>query len=258
MGALADTWFMTQRHFKAFIRQPMYVAFTLIQPMVWLFLFGQLFKQVTDLPGFGQGVGYITYLAPAVVVMSALFGAGWGGMGILEDLNGGVLDRFLVSPVHRSSLIAGRLIVQTLSTVIQAVIILLLAAVSGAHFQHVVLGTLVLMVAANLLATAIGSLSYALALVARREESIIAVSNFVLLPLQFLSTGFMAAALIPGWIRNAAAYNPVNWTLAAGRAALLASPDWGSVFAHVGYLALLVAGCGVLSTRAFRSYQRSI
>ena len=258
MRALSDTWFMTQRHFRAFVRQPMYIAFTLIQPVVWLFLFGQLFKRVTELPGFGQGVDYVTYLAPAIVVMSALFGAGWGGMAVLEDLNGGVLDRFLISPVSRGSLIAGRLIVQTLATLIQVLVILLLGALAGARFQHVLAGTLVLMVATNLLATAIGSLSYGLALTARRQESIVAVANFVLQPLQFLSTGFMAAALIPGWIQGAARFNPVNWTLTAGRGALLADPDWGRIFAHLGYLALLVVGCGVLATRAFTSYQRSI
>jgi len=190
--------------------------------------------------------------------MSALFGAGWGGMGILEDLNRGVIDRFLVSPVSRGSLIAGRLVVQTLATVIQALIILLLGALAGAEYRQAVLGALVLMVAVNLLATAIGSLSYGLALVARKEESIIAVANFVLLPLQFLSTGFMAAALIPHWIRSIAEYNPVNWTLTAGRGALLANPDWGSIAAHLGYLALLVIACGLISTRAFRAYQRSI
>jgi ABC-2 type transport system permease protein len=256
--ALTHTWYMTQRHFKAFIRQPMYVAFTLVQPVIWLFLFGQLFKRVTELPGFGSGVDYVTYLAPAIVVMSALFGAGWSGMGILEDLNRGVIDRFLVSPVSRGSLVAGRLIVQGVATVIQAVIILVLGALAGAHYEQVALGALVLLVAANLLATAIGSLSYGLALVARKEESIIAVSNFVLLPLQFLSTGFMAAALIPAWIRSVSAYNPVNWTLTAGRGASMANPDWPSVASHLGYLALLVIVCGVISTRAFRSYQRSI
>jgi len=258
MLALTHTWYMTQRHFRAFVRQPVYLAFTLIQPMIWLFLFGQLFKQVTTLPGFGQGVNYITYLAPSIVVMSALFGSGWGGMGILEDLNRGVIDRFLVSPVSRASLIAGRLIVQTIATVIQAIIILALGAIAGAQYRQAVLGALVLMVAVNLLATAIGSLSYGLALVARKEESIIAVSNFVLLPLQFLSTGFMAAALIPGWIRSVAAYNPVNWALDAGRGALMANPAWGSIAAHLGYLAVLVVACGFISTRAFRSYQRSI
>jgi ABC-2 type transport system permease protein len=258
MRVFSDTWFMTQRHFKAFVRQPMYLAFTLIQPIVWLFLFGQLFKRVTDLPGFGQGVDYVTYLAPAIVVMSALFGAGWGGMGILEDLNGGVIDRFLISPVSRSSLIAGRLIVQTLATLIQVLIILVLGALAGARYHQVVMGALVLMVATNLLATAIGSLSYGLALTARRQESIIAVSNFILTPLQFLSTGFMAAALIPGWIRSVAGYNPVNWTLTAGRGALMPQPDWGQIAAHLGYLAALVVVCGVLATRAFRAYQRSI
>jgi ABC-2 type transport system permease protein len=258
MLVLTHTWYMTQRHFKAFLRQPVYVAFTLIQPIIWLFLFGQLFRRITELPGFGQGVNYITYLAPAVVVMSALFGAGWGGMGILDDLNRGVIDRFLVSPVSRVSLIAGRLIVQTLATMIQALVILVLGAFGGATYQHVVLGTLIMLVAANLLATAIGSLSYGLALVVRREESIIGVANFVLLPLQFLSTGFMAAALMPGWMHSAAKFNPVNWTLTAGRGALLADPAWGTIAANLGYLGLLVILCGVLSTRAFRAYQRSV
>jgi ABC-2 type transport system permease protein len=155
-------------------------------------------------------------------------------------------------------LIAGRLIVQAVATVLQAAIILILGALAGAEHQQAVLGALILMVAVNLLATAIGSLPYGLALVARQEESIIAVANFVLLPLQFLPTGFMAAALIPGWIRSVAAYNPVNWTFTAGRGALPANPAWGEIAAHLGYLALLVIGCGFVATRALHSYQRSI
>jgi ABC-2 type transport system permease protein len=160
--------------------------------------------------------------------------------------------------VSRGSLIAGRLVVQTVATLIQVAIILVLGALAGARYHHVVLGTLVLMVATNLLATAIGSLSYGLALTARRQESIVAVSNFIRTPLQFLSTGFMAAALIPGWIQSVARYNPVNWTLTAGRGALLADPAWGQIGAHLGYLAALVVVCGVLATRAFHAYQRSI
>lgn len=257
MSFLTHTWYMTQRHFRAFLRQPMYVLFTLVQPMIWLFLFGQLFKQVTALPGFGA-TNYITYLAPAVVVMSALFGAGWGGLGMLNDLNRGVLDRYLVSPVSRGAIIAGRLTVQTLATVIQAAIILALGALAGAQYHQVVLGVLVMMVAANLLATAIGSLSYGLALVARQEESIVVVANFVLLPLQFLSTGFMAVVLMPNWMASVARFNPVNWTLSAGRGALGLDPQWSAIGEHLGFLAALVVVCGLLSTRAFRSYQRSI
>jgi ABC-2 type transport system permease protein len=255
VNALSDTWYMTGRAFRAFLRQPMFVAFTLIQPMIWLLLFGQLFKSITELPNFGAS-NYETYLVPSIVVMSAFFG--WGGMAILDDLKRGVLDRFLVSPVSRSSLIVGRLVVQVLAIVIQAAIILLLGLTVGASYDDVVAGVLVLMVASNLLATAIGALSYGLALVVRREESIIAASNFVLMPLQFTSTGFMALSLIPHWMQNVTKYNPVNWTLVAGRGALESSPDWGQVFENLGYLTVLMVACGWLSTRAFRSYQRSM
>ena len=86
----------------------------------------------------------------------------------------------------------------------------------------------------------------------------IAVSNFVLLPLVFLSSVFMAQALMPGWMHSAATYNPVNWAVEAGREGLAAGPDWGLVFTRMGWLALFTVICTWLATRAFRVYQRSI
>ena len=86
----------------------------------------------------------------------------------------------------------------------------------------------------------------------------IAVSNFVLLPLTFLSSVFMAQALMPEWMQSVAKYNPVNWAVEAGREGLAASPDWGVVFLRMGWLALLTVVCTWLATRAFRAYQKSI
>jgi hypothetical protein len=63
---------------------------------------------------------------------------------------------------------------------------------------------------------------------------------------------------LPGFGQGVAGYNPVNWTLTVGRGALMPQPDWGQITAHLGYLAALVVVCGVLATRAFRAYQRSI
>ena len=68
----------------------------------------------------------------------------------------------------------------------------------------------------------------------------------------------MQRDLIPGWVRSVASYNPVEWTIQAGRDALTASPDWGLVLSRAGLLAALCATCTWLATRAFRSYQRSI
>ena len=103
MTAMTQTYYMTGRHVRAFLRQPWFVAVSLVQPVIWLLLFGALFKSVTTIPGFGGNASYLDYLVPAVLVMTALFSCGWSGMGIIEDIDRGIMDRFLVSPVHRGA-----------------------------------------------------------------------------------------------------------------------------------------------------------
>ena len=81
---------------------------TLVQPVIWLLLFGALFKSVTASRA-STRPPTSTSSTPGIVVMSALFSAGWSGMAVIEDIDKGILDRFLVSPVVRGSLIIGRL-----------------------------------------------------------------------------------------------------------------------------------------------------
>jgi ABC-2 type transport system permease protein len=178
-------------------------------------------------------------------------------MAVIDDIDKGILDRFLVSPVVRQSLILGRLLNGTVIIVIQSVIIVLLALVVGARFPNM-WGIVVLIALASLLAAGVGALSTALALVSRREETVIAVMNFVMLPLTFLSTTFMQKNLIPHWIRSISAVNPVNWAVEAGRAAVLPGTNWGMVMTRLGLLAGLWALCIVVATRAFAMYQRSV
>ena len=109
-----------------------------------------------------------------------------------------------------------------------------------------------------LLGASLGALSNGMALLARKEETVTAASNFVLLPLTFLSSAFMQRDLVPGWIQTISRYNPVEWTVTAGREALTASPDWGLVLSRLGLLVALTAVCTWLATRAFRTYQRTI
>ena len=99
-------WQVCVRGLRVFVRQPAYLGMTLTQPIIWLLLFGALFKAVTEIPGF-HGGSYIDFLTPGVVVMLAVSSAGWTGMGFIEDINGGVMDRMLVAPVWRGALNAG-------------------------------------------------------------------------------------------------------------------------------------------------------
>ena len=86
MTALRQTWQVHLRYLRVFVRQPAYLGITLMQPIIWLLLFGALFKAVTEIPGF-HGGSYIDFLTPGVVVMLAVSSAGWTGMGFIEDIN---------------------------------------------------------------------------------------------------------------------------------------------------------------------------
>jgi ABC-2 type transport system permease protein len=248
---------ITARQLRAMVRQPIYVAVTLVQPVIWLLLFGALFKRVVELPGFAAD-SYVDYLTPGIVIMSALFSAGWNGMGMLNDLQRGVLDRFLTTPARRGPLVAGPLLQAVTIVLIQSLIIIGLGAVVGASFPGGVLGIAVLLVVAGLLAAAMAGLSNGLALITRQEESLVGAVQFLVLPLTFLSTVFMAPALLPGWIADVARFNPVNWAIEAGRSALSSDIDWGLVAPRMAGLAVLALLSGWYATRAFRAYQRSL
>jgi ABC-2 type transport system permease protein len=248
--------YLTGRLLRSTGRQPAFVVIMLIQPIIWLLLFGQLFKRVVELPGFASGT-YIDFLTPGVVVMTVLFTSGWAGMGFIDDMDRGVMDRMLSSPVSRMAMMVASVANQAVTIVVQGLIIVIIGLLLGASFSGGVVGVLVMLVAAVLLAAAFSSLSNGMALIVRTRESLIGFSTMLTLPLSFLSSAMMAREVAPDWIQTVSTYNPVDWTVVASREALSANPDWGAIWPRLGGL-LAVALIGVwLATRAFRSYQRS-
>ena len=224
LSIAAHTTWMTGRQLRAIARQPAYLVIMLIQPVIWLFLFGSLFRKVVELPGFGTS-SYLDYLVPGVVIMSALSASMWSGMTVLEEIDRGIMDRFLVLPLHRSAIINASAALQALTIAVQSVIIVLLGWAGGAHYAGGITGLLVLIATAVLVAIVFSAFSNTVGMLARQRETIISLSVFLLLPLTFLSTAFMTPALMPRWMRIVADCNPVNWALEAGRAAMSTTPD---------------------------------
>ena len=257
-ATLTHSWYMTLRSLRALVRQPWYIGISLSQPVIWLLLFGALFKRIVEIPGFSGGGSYLQFLTPGVLVMTALFSSGWSGMAFIEDIDRGVMDRFLVSPVRRAGLTVGALAYQGITTVIQSLIMVGLAVAVGARFPGGVGGAAVAIGGAVLLAVGFASLSNALGLLARQRETLIGAVQFVVLPASFLSAAFLQLDLAPGWIQQVARYNPVNWAAEAGRAALGANVDWGMVEWRIGLLAGFAVVCAWLGNLAFRTYQRSV
>ena len=254
---IADTWWMTHRQLKALLRQPAVIVITLVQPMVWLFLFGNLFRRVVELPGFGSS-SYLDYLVPGVVVMNAVSSSMWAGMGTIDEIERGTLNRFLITPMRRAAVLNANVIVQAVTVGFQSVLIVLIGWAAGAHYPGSALGPVVLVLASILLGTVFSAFSNVLGMTVRQRESIIGMSIFLLLPLTFLSTAFMVKDLMPGWMQTITAGNPVNWALDSARGALGSTIEWGTLLMHGAWLVALAGVLVALSTLTFRGYQRTV
>jgi len=255
-ATLTHARLLSGRSLRTLSRQPAYLLFTLVQPMVWLLLFGQLFRRVAELPGFGGN--YLDYLTPGVVVMTAMMSAGWSGTSIVQDMERGVMDRTLTSPIRRSALVTAGLAHQALVTVVQSLIMFATGLLAGARYPGGARGLLVVLACAVLVALIFAGLSNAVALLVHQQEALIAVAQFLVLPLAFLSSVMMAPALMPGWVARAARFNPVDWAAVASREALRAEPDWGLVLDRTALLAALAILMAWLAARAYRVHQRSL
>lgn len=255
--ALTHTWYVTQRYTRTAVRQPIWVLSALLQPIIWLVLFGSLFRRVVEIPGFGGG-SYVAFLTPGIVVMTAMFSAGLCGMTVLADLDSGVIDRMLVSPIRRGAILGGLLVEQAAVVFVQCAIMLVLGVVLGARYAGGPLGALVMLVSATALGIAIAGLSNTIALTTRRRESVISIVQLLLMPLTFLTSAVMKLQLVPAWIRDVAFVNPVNWAVTGGRAALEGSPDWNGVLVYLGLTVAFAVVTTLLGTAAFGAYRRSV
>jgi ABC-2 type transport system permease protein len=255
--ALRHTFFMFDRHVRNLVRQPVWVVILLVQPFFWLVLYSQLFRRIVELPGFGTH-SYIEFLTPGIVVMTAFFTGTWNGMSMINDLDRGVIERFLATPAARSSLVLGHVLQASLNAVIQGIIVLGIGFLMGARVGAGVAGWIVVLLAAALVAACFSGLSNGIALVARREETMIAVSNFIGLPLLFISSTLIAVELMPSWMQWAARFNPVEWGVRAAREAVQPSTDWGSVGLYLGLLVAVTAATCAFATWCFRAYRRTL
>jgi ABC-2 type transport system permease protein len=256
-AAVRDTLWMVVRHQRNFIRQPIWLVFALTQPLFWMLLYSQLFRRIVDLPGFDTD-SYVQFLAPGIVVMTAFFGATWSGMSMIDDLDRGVVQRFLATPARRSSLVVSQVVHTAIVAIIQTIIILGISWVLGARVDRGFAGWIVIIVVASLVAAGWAGISHGTALLVRREETLIAILNFFGLPLTFLSAILIAESLMPGWMQWAARFNPVNWGVIAAREMSGLSTDWARVGLYLGLLLAFVAATSALATRAFRVYRRTL
>jgi ABC-2 type transport system permease protein len=255
---LSDTWYLTVRRLRALGRQPFVLGMGVIQPVIWLFLFGELFHKVIDIPGFGYQGSYLAYLIPGIVAMNAMSGNMWAGMSMIEEIDRGTLNRFLVTPASRLAIMNASVAEQAVSTAVQTLIIVLLGLAGGASYPGGAAGIVVLAAAAVLVGVFWGALSNMTGMLSRSREAVIGVYTLFMLPLMFLSSAFMQPSFLPGWMQAIASRNPLNWEVQIGRDAIAASTDWSAIAVRAGGLLALAVIAVAVSVTTFRKYARNV
>jgi len=182
----------------------------------------------------------------------------WAGMTMIEEIERGTLNRFLVSPASRLAIMNATVAEQGVSTTVQSLIIVGLGLAGGARYQGGIAGVAVMVAASILVGVVFGALSNVVGMLLRSREAIIGVYTFFMLPLIFLSSAFMPTLLMPGWMQAIASRNPLNWVVQIGRSALSAHPDWGAIGVRCGLLLVLAVACVAVSVVTFRSYQKNV
>ncbi|HEV2027584.1 MAG TPA: ABC transporter permease [Candidatus Dormibacteraeota bacterium] len=215
MKLMRDTWLVFGRYFGLFIRNPIWVALGVLQPLLYLLLFAPLLKPLVSVQGFPTGGAYNVFV-PGLLVQLGLFGAAGVGFSLISELRMGTIERLRVTPVSRVALLLGRALRDMLSIVVQSLILILLALPFGLSVHP--LGVVIVLALIALIGLFTASISYAVALAVRNENSYASIVFTVSLPILLLSGVLLPLGFAPQWLRNIAAANPLSYAVDAARA----------------------------------------
>lgn len=233
MKLLTDSGIVFLRELRPTLRDPVSLVLTLVQPLVFLGLFGPL---LSGLPGMDVGTS-LQWFVPGVLVMIVLFGTSATGSNLLYEMMTGSHERLLVSPLSRSALLLGRAAKEIAPLIAQATLIILVTLPFGFRFSPIgaVVGLLVLAV----FGVGVGALSYALALPMKDREHVFwVVQQTVIFPLLILSGMLLPLDMGPTWMQVVARLNPLTYVVDAQRA--LFAGDLAGAAAFQGVVAAVL------------------
>jgi ABC-2 type transport system permease protein len=242
------------RNLKKIVRIPMMLFFSLFQPMLWLLLFTQIFKRLGTFPQFrAQGFSsYLMFFAPSVLTMTVLTSAFQSGMGMVADLEQGMLDKFLISPIHRSSVLVGKVTADATRMLLQGSLVLVVSLLMGARIKTGVVGALVMLFVAACFGVVWAALSNVVALRTKNSEMTMMIGILLTFPLLFLSTAMMPAGLLPTWLETVGKFNPVTYVINTARDFMNFGYAWLQLGKTLGVIALVGVFTLTGATRAFK------
>ncbi len=254
MGIFYDIYWVFWREMKKFFKHRIRIATSLLQPFIWLVLMGSAMAGFTRSPEALQLIGtdnYLQFMAPGIMIMTALFGGVYGGTSVVWDRRLGFLNKLLAAPINRAAIPLGKLAAIVCQSGLQVLAIIIIAMLMGVKVAGGFGGVIWLLAFASLFGTIMGGISLSLASVIKTMESLFAVMNFLTMPIMFTSNAIFPVAAMPLWLQMIARINPLTYAVGPMRSLMLDGFSVEAVLPGFSALLLLATLSAALSIRLF-------
>jgi ABC-2 type transport system permease protein/oleandomycin transport system permease protein len=246
--AVADALSVAKRNLIAMARTPQVLVFSTIQPIIFVLLFRYVFGGSIHIPG----VRYVDYLMAGIFVQTVTFGAMNTGVGLAEDLQKGLIERFRSLPMARSAVLSGRAIADTVRNLFVIVLMVIMGFIVGFHLHTNAVGLLGGVAVLLLFGLAMSWIMALVGLMTRNAEAAQAAAFPLLALLVFASNAFVSTRSMPGPLRAYANHQPVSATVNAVRALILGGPTLSKVAIAVAWVAGIVAVFAPIAVARYR------
>jgi ABC-2 type transport system permease protein len=247
MRLLRDILLIYRRQVRQSLRVPMTLVLGLLQPILYLLLFGPVFSRVST--SFGSESTGLQLFVPGILVQLGMFSSSFVGFSLIAELRMGIIERFRVTPVSRLALLLGRTLRDATLLGLQGVVLLAIAFALGLRAPLAGVAIALGMVVA--LGIALSSLSYALGLVTRQEFVFAPFLNMVLVPVLLLSGILLPMSMAPGWLQHLSRLNPLSHVVDGIRDAFLGRYATANVVGGALAVTALAVVSVTLATRLF-------
>jgi ABC-2 type transport system permease protein len=193
-----------------------------VQPALWLLIYGETFTHIHAIPT--GGIPYLDYLAPGIIAQSAMFIAIFYGIMIIWERDSGVLTKLLVTPTPRAALVTGKAFAAGVKAVVQAIVVILIAAVLGVALTWNPLKLLGVVAVVILGSAFFSCLSMTIAGIVRTRDRLMGIGQAITMPLFFSSNALYPVSVMPGWLQPISRANPLSYEVDALRGLLLGTP----------------------------------
>ncbi|MFI6743653.1 ABC transporter permease [Nonomuraea sp. NPDC050451] len=194
-----------------------------IQPALWLLIFGETFTRIKLIPS--DGIPYLDYLAPGIIAQSTMFIAIFYGIQIIWERDSGVLTKLLVTPTPRAALVTGKAFAAGVKAMIQAVVVMLIAALLGVSMTWNPVRLAGVIVAVLLGSAFFSCLSVTIAGIVLTRDRLMGIGQAITMPLFFASNALYPTTAMPDWLQYISAVNPLSYQVDALRGLLLGVPS---------------------------------